>query len=1052
MRFTSFFIDRPIFATVLSLLLMVAGGVALFLLPVSQFPDITPPTVQVSTTYPGANATTVAQTVGIPIEQQVNGVEGMMYMSSSSTSSGQYTLTVTFEVGTDVDMAMVQVQNRVNQITSTLPDAVNKQGVTVRKQSGNIVLLVTLTGDGEQSGLYLSNYARLQLVNPLTRVPGVGDVQVMGVGNYSMRVWLNPEQMRIRGVTAADILDAITQQNMAVSAGSVGVSFDNNLQTREPDFEYPLTVRGRLTTPEEFGNIAIKVNEQGEFLRIADVARVELGSQAYNMSSTVKGQEAAVIAIYQTPGSNATEVAEAVRARMEEWKEDLPPGVTYEVALDTTRVVHSSIVEVLKTLLEATILVVIVIFFFLRNLRATLIPCITIPVSLIGTLAFMELLGYSINTLTLFGLILAIAIVVDDAIVVTENASRLLATGRYATAREAVKVAMAEITGPIIGVVLVLLAVFVPTIFMAGIMGQLYKQFAMTIAISTVISGFNSLTLSPALCALLLRREEAKEERKSPFVVRLFDAIYNKVQEGFDAAMHFLLRRRALAAVSFAAMVVLAGWLFLRWPTTFLPDEDNGYFIVAVQLPASSSLHRTRDVNQEVDALLRTYPEVESFVGMAGFSLLGGGQQSNASTYFVILKDWNKRRGKQHSAQAVVERFNKEAYVKIQQANCYALVSPPIPGLGNAGGLELELEDRKGVGGNEMQQAIRALQESVTRRCPSIASLTTQYQADNPQYQLNIDRDKALMLGLNMQQIFATVGYFMGQTYINDFVEFDRIYQVRFSVLPDAQVQVGDVLAISLENDKGEMVPFSSFTTLEEVMGMSQVTRYNMYDAAQLTATVSSGYGTGEAIQQMDALFREEIGNAMGMDWTAIAYQEIKAGGTVFVIFLLSILIAYLVLCAQYESWTSPIAAVSGVPIALLGAILGCAVMGIPVSIYTQIGIILLIALSAKNGILIVEFARDYRKLGYSVRESAYQAGHIRLRPILMTSLSFVFGVMPLLFATGAGAAGRESLGAAVVFGMLLNTVVATLYIPSWFEWVQKESKNPALRNKKAEI
>lgn len=1031
--FSKFFIERPIFATVLALLIVVAGLVTLNMLPVAQYPDITPPTVQVNATYPGANAETVAQTVGIPIEQQVNGVDGMLYMSSTSSASGAYALTVTFEVGTDIDMATVMVQNRVSVALNSLPEAVKQQGVTVQKKSSNIVMMLTLTGDSIYDGLYLANYANLNLVDQLTRVPGVGAVNVMGAGDYSMRIWLDPEAMRIRNLSAQQVYSAIQAQNMEVSAGNVGQPLG---RTGNNAFQYTLNVKGRLTTPEEFGNIILRVEDEGRILRLSDVARIELGSQNYNVVSRLKGQPTAGIAVYQLPGSNSLDVAKGVKERMEELAEAFPQGMEYQITLDTTDVVHDSISEVLKTFVEATILVVLVMFLFLQNWRAVLIPCLTIPVSLIGTLAAMAALGFSINTLTLFGLILAIAIVVDDAIVVVENVTRLadeaVAKGEKVDMRKITEKAMGEITGPIVGVVLVLLAVFIPTTLIGGISGQLYKQFALTIAASTVLSGFNSLTLSPALCAILLHPSESKKVRWLGW----FDKFNDWMQHTYNRSVKWMLAKPVVAMTSFVAISIVALVLFVKWPTTFMPDEDDGYFIVSVQLPAASSLERTELVGKQIDAILMQYPEIKTFLGVNGFSVMGGGELPNAATYFVVLKDWKDRPGKEHTAKAVVDRFNAEAYVAVQEAQVFGIIPPVIPGMGNTGGLQFELEDRKSLGAEELQKAVNTLLESY-RNESSIALLSSMYQADVPQYYLNIDRDKVQLMDLDLNQVFTSLAYYLGQAYVNDFVEFGRIYQVKLGAGEMAQKNIDDVLKLSVENSQGEMVPFHSFTKVEQTLGMDQINRYNMYQSASITANTAPGSSSGQTIDAVGSLIKNQLGNEFGYEWTSVAYQETQAGNSTAIVLVMALLVAYLVLAAQYESWTSPVAAVMGLPIAILGAMLGCWIMGVPVSIYTQIGIILLIALSAKNGILIVEFARDYRKAGNSIRESAYEAGRIRLRPILMTSFTFVLGVMPLLFATGAGAGSRVALGAAVVFGMLVNTIVATVYIPNWYEVMQ---------------
>ena len=1026
--FSKFFINRPIFATVLALIIVVAGLVTLNILPVAQFPDITPPTVQVSAVYPGANAETVAQTVGIPIEQQVNGVDGMLYMSSTSSSSGAYSLTITFAVGTDIDMATVQVQNRVSVAQSSLPEPVVVQGVTVQKQSSNIVMFLTMTAqDSIYDGLYLTNYAKLNLVDQLTRVPGVGAVNVMGAGDYSMRIWLDPEAMRIRGISPAEVYQAIQAQNMEVSAGTVGQPIGKDNANA---FQYTLSVKGRLSSPDEFGNIILRSESEGKMLRLKDVARIDMGSASYSVVSQLRGHPTAAIAIYQQPGSNSLDVSKGVKEKMKELAQNFPSGIEYNVTLDTTDVINASIDEVLVTFLETTLLVVLVIFLFLQNWRAVIIPCITIPVSLIGTLAVMAALGFSINTLTLFGLILAVAIVVDDAIVVVENASRLLETGQYSP-RDAVTKAMGEITGPIVGVVLVLLAVFIPTTLISGISGQLYKQFALTIAASTVLSGFNSLTLTPALCALFLE----KSKPSNFFIYKGFNKVYDKTQGVYDRIVKWLLERPVAALVSYGAFTLIAIFLFVKWPSTFVPDEDDGYFIAVVQLPPAASLERTQAVGKQINAILDTYPEVKNYIGISGFSIMGG-EQSNAGTYFVVLKPWGERKGKNHTAAAVVKRFNEMAY-SIQEGQIFAMVPPAIPGLGATGGLQLQLEDNRNLGPTEMQQAIGTLLNTY-RTKPALASISSQYQANVPQYFLNIDRDKVQFMGIQLNQVFATLGYYMGAAYVNDYVQFGRIYQVKIEAGDQAQKVIDNVLQLSVPNAQGQMVPFSSFTDVEEQLGQNQINRYNMYQTAAITCNVAPGASSGEAIRQMQELVSQHLGEEFGYEWTSVAYQETQAGSTTTIVFLMALLVAFLVLAAQYESWTSPVAAIMGLPVALLGAMIGCFVMGTPVSIYTQIGIILLIALSAKNGILIVEFARDFRAEGNSIRDAAYEAGHVRLRPILMTSFAFVLGVMPLLFASGAGAESRIALGAAVVFGMAMNTLLATVYIPNFYELMQK--------------
>lgn len=1025
---SKFFIDRPIFSTVLALLIIVAGMVSLNILPIAQYPNITPPTVQVSAVYPGASAETVAQTIGIPIEQQVNGVEGMLYMSSSCSSTGAYSLTITFAVGTDIDMATVMVQNRVSVAQSSLPQAVIEQGITTQKQSTNIVMLLTLTSDSTMyDGLYLANYAQLNLVNQLSRLEGIGSVQVLGAGNYSMRVWLDPEAMRVRGVSPELVYAAIQNQNMEVSAGYVGQTLGEGYTP----YQYTLNVQGRLTTPEEFGNIILRAETGGRILRLKDVARIEQGAASYAVVSKLDGQSTAAVAIYQLPGSNSLDVSQAVRKEMSELAKYFPSEVQYQVTLDTTDVVHASIKDVLKTFLITTLLVVLVILLFLQNFRAVIIPCITIPVSLIGTLAVMNALGFSINTLTLFGLILAIAIVVDDAIVVVENATRYMDTGNY-NAREATTKAMTELIGPIFGIVLVLLAVFIPTAFISGISGQLYKQFALTIAASTVLSGLNSLTLTPALCAIFLQKSKASNF----FLYKGFNKGFASTTNLYVRIAKAMLIRPWLTFIAYGAITFLAGWMFMRWPTTFIPTEDDGYFIVATQLPAASSLDRTEQVSSEVTQILNQFPEIESYVSVSGFSIMGGGPQTNTGTFFVILKNWDKRKGKTQTASAVVNKFNEMAY-GIEAAQVFAMVPPAIPGLGASGGLQLQLEDRQNLGPTEMQNAVNALLSNYHQK-KSLLQLSSMYQANVPQYTLQIDRDKVQLMGLQLNDVFSTLSLYMGPAYVNDYIQFGRIFQVKVEALGSAQRQISDVLKLSVANSSGNMVPFTAFTTIEEILGQDQIARYNMYSTAAITCMVAPGSSSGQAIADMQALFDEQLGTTFGYEWTSVAYQEKQAGSTTSLIFGMALLVVLLVLAAQYESWTSPVAVIMGLSIALLGALIGCWVMNIPVSVYTQIGIVLLIALSAKNGILVIEFAREFRAAGNSIDDAAVEAGRVRLRPILMTSFAFVFGVMPLLFATGAGANSRISLGTAVVFGVAMNALFATLFLPSFYALWQK--------------
>ena len=1037
--FTKYFIDRPVFSTVIAIVIVIAGLVTLRTLPVAQYPDITPPTVMVSAYYPGASAETVAQTVGVPIEQQVNGVENMMYMSSSSSSDGEYSLTVTFELGTDIDEAAIMVQNRVNLAEANLPSSVKQQGVSVLKRSPNQLMFITLDSDLEEyDGLFLANYANINIVNELARLKGVGDVHVFGASDYAMRVWLDPEIMRIRDITPDEVLAMIKSQNMEVSAGAVGAPPTSN----EMAFQYSISTKGRLINEEEFGNIIIRTLENGEYLRLKDIAKIELGSQSYSVTTTMEGEEIAAIGINQMPGSNALDVAKEVKAKVKELQHFLPEGINMNIVMDNTKFVTASIDEVLVTIAETTLLVILVMFLFLQNFRAVIIPALTIPISLLGTFAVMRLLGFSINLLTLFGLVLAIAIVVDDAIVVVENASRLIETKlrkrkdvshiskkeELTIRKEAVTEAMKEIQSPVISIVLVLLAVFIPTAFIGGITGELYKQFALTIATATVISGIISLVFTPAMCVLFL-----KEEKWS---LKWFNKLYDKTLGFYIRIIKSFLRRPAVALTTFVIISALTMYVFIKLPNEFLPKEDLGYFMVTVQLPNSASLERTEKVTAELSKMLDKYPEIDTYLVINGFSFVKGGNSSNEASLFVMLKDWDERKGKGESATAVIDRINMEA-TEIQEANIFAINPPSIPGLGASGGLAFVLEDRNNLGTTELENAVATLMENYQEE-PALMYLQNQFEGNSPQFFLNINRDKIGMMGLQLNQVFDALSSYMGSTFANDFVRFNNIYQVIIQANPGNRNVISDILKLSVENPNGEMVPFSAFCNIEEKMGQAQINRYNLYPAANIMAIANEGYSSSEAMEALENLTEKYLGNNFGYEWSSVAYQEKLSSSSVTMIFVLAIILVILVLAAMYESWTNPFAVILSVPLALLGVVAGCIIMSLPISIYSQIGIILLIALSAKNAILIVEFAVEYRASGMSIDDSAIEAGRVRLRPILMTSLAFILGVLPLLFASGAGAEARIALGSAVVFGMLTNTIFGTLFVPNFFRLTER--------------
>lgn len=1026
--FSKFFIDRPIFATVIALLMVLGGLLTVKTLPVAQYPDITPPTVFVMASYPGADAKTVAEVIGVPLEQQVNGVEDMMYMSSSC-SDGSYMLQVTFENGTDLDMATVKVQNRVSRAEPTLPSAVRQQGVSVTSRSSDIILFVALETDKPETydGLYLTNYAQLNIVDELSRIEGVGQVEAFGSGEYSMRVWLDPDLMRVRGITSSDVMAAISSQNIEVSAGSVGAQPEGNSQ----NFEFTLTSQGRLADADEFADIVVRANPDGSLLRLRDIGRVDLGSSSYSMTSDVSGRSAGLIGIYQLPGANALKVAQAVENRLEDLKEYFPEHVDYRVILNTTDFVDASIDEVLVTFAETTLIVMLVILLFLQNWRAVIIPMLTVPVSLIATFAVMKVMGFTLNTLTLFGLVLAIAIVVDDAIVVVEDCARILKQGK-STPREAALQAMTELQGPIVGEVLVLLSVFIPTAFISGITGELYKQFALTIAVSTAFSGFNALTFTPAMCALFLKPKTGESRF---FIYRWFNKGFEAVRSRYNGLVGRMLRRPALALAIFALICGAAFWGFMRWPTSYVPEEDMGYFLTSVQLPTGASLNRTDSVMKHMSEQLRTLPQVKDVISVAGQSFLSGGASSNLGSMFVVLKPWKERKGADNSVEAVIAKAD-EIGASEQEAIVFSINPPAIPGLGMSSGLQMELLDINNLGAKEISQAISEIQNAA-RQYPELQKVTTLYQGEVPQYSVKVDRDKVKMYNLALQDVYSVLSSFMGSNYVNDFTKFGRTYEVLISGEEEARRHATDVLGLSVRNSLGDMVPFGSFASVEPVLGQSVVNRYNMYTSASVTASVAPHVSSSEGIRAMEEIMADKVGSNFGYAWTGEALQETQSGTTITTMLIFAVIITILVLAAQYESWTDPVAVVITTPTAILGVVLGCIFMNKSISIYTQIGIILLLGMAAKNAILIVEYAIDFRKKGMPVRQAAEEAGNVRLRPILMTALAFVFGVMPMMFATGAGAASRVSLGTAVVFGMAVNAVLGTLFVPNFWELLQ---------------
>lgn len=1010
--------------------MILVGALTFYTLPVAQYPNISPPTVMVTATYPGADAKTVANTVGEPLEQQINGVEGMMYMSSNSGSDGSYQLTITFQNGTDVDEATVKVQNRVSQVQNTLPEPVLEQGVSVNSQSSNILMFIAMDADSAYNydALYLTNYAQLHITDALSRVEGVGDVGAFGGGEYSMRVWLDPMKMKARGLQPSDIKAAIESQNVDVSAGTLGANPDS----QGAEFQFTLTSQGMLKDPQQFENIIIRGNEQDGLLRLKDVGRVELGSDSYTNIARVNGKQTALIAISQESGANALEVEKGVKAELEKLAKYFPEGVNYQILLDSTDYITESIDDLAMTFVETTLLVMLVILIFLQSWRAVIIPMLTIPVSLIATFAVMKLLGFSLNTLTLFGLVLSIAIVVDDAIVVVEDCQRIIDQGKL-NARQASLKAMKELQGAIVGEVLVLLSVFIPTAFVSGITGELYKQFALTIAASTAFSGFNALTFTPAMCAMFLK--PSNKGKKQFFIYRWFNKGYGATLSLYCRLVGNFLKKPWVALLAFFAIVIPAFILYTDLPTSYIPEEDMGYFMTNIQLPEGASLDRTDKVTTQVMNAIKEIPGVRNVLSTAGHSFMGG-SGSNMAGCFVMLEPWKDRKSRQEKINAIIAKAD-EVCATIQEPVVFSLNPPAIPGLGASSGLQMQLLDINNLGASALGDALQSLRQAAAKY-PEVGKLTSLYEGEVPQYKVKIDRDKASMLGLNINDIYSALSNYVGGNFVNEFEDFGRMYHVNISGEGAARAHPDDILQISVRNSKGEMVSFGAFANVERSMGDANVSRYNMYQTASLTATPPHGVSSGNAIKAMEKMVNETLGDNFSYAWTGIAFQETGSSTTISMVLLFAVIITFLVLAAQYGSWTDPLAVIIAMPTAVLGTAIGCIFMSQSVSIYTQIGLILLLGLSAKNAILIVEYAKEYREAGQDIRQAAFDAGRVRFRPIMMTAFAFVFGVMPMLFATGAGANARIALGTAVVFGMFVNALVGTLFVPDCWDILQR--------------
>lgn len=1026
--FSDFFINRPIFAAVLAIVIVLLGGISVYILPVAEFPEIVPPTVQVTTTYYGANAEVVEQAVTVPIEEQINGVQGMIYMSSQSASDGSMQITATFEVGYDLDIAAVDVTNQVQIAQAQLPEAVTKTGVDVQKESTNLILGIQLISPGgTYDRAFMGNYAAIHLIDSLKRIKGVGEVTLFGTSNYAMRVWLQPDKLAGLGLTAMDVMNAIQAQNQQVAAGKLGAP----PAPKGQQFSYTLTTLGRLSDPEQFENIILRTRPDGSVLRVKDVARVDLGTETYTTYSIFSGQPTAAILVYLRPGGNELDVEAAVKAEMKRLATRFPPDLEYVIPYDTTVFVRQSIKEVLVTLFEAIGLVILVVFVFLQDWRSTLIPALTIPVSLIGTFILMLLLGFSTNTLTLFGLVLAIGLVVDDAIVVVENVQRVMEEKGLAP-KDAARQAMREVTGPILSTTLVLTAVFVPVALMPGITGQLYNQFALTIAFSVWISALNALTLSPALCGVLL--QPPGEHKKGRFF-RTFDAGFDRVSTGYQQGTRFGVRRPKVVLAVFAIVVACVALLFDVLPTGFIPEEDQGYFIVSYELPEGASLERTIAVGRRIDETLRAMPGVAGTLVLNGLNLISNVNQENAGVAFAPLTPWEKRTTPETQINALIREAQRR-FAAFPDAIIVAFNAPPIPGLGSTGGFQFELQDLGGAGLEELAKAARELMVK-GRESPVLQGVFTTFSADSPQIYLDIDRTKARTLGVPIQDIIQTLEIYLGSLYVNQFNKFGRVWKVFLQAEADMRSAERDIGRLKVRSESGQMVPLSALATLKSVIGPDVITHYNLYRAATINGEAAPGYSSGQALQEVDRL-AAELPKAFGYEWTGTTYQQLLAGNLAPIIFTMSLIFVFLVLAAQYESWAMPLMVLLAVPTGLCGSLAAIWLRGLVNNIYVQIGLVVIIGLAAKTAILIVEFARDARNRGLSIEDAAMEAARLRFRPILMTSFAFILGTFPLTIASGAGANSHHSLGTTVFGGMILATLLGVFLVPVLYVVIQR--------------
>jgi HAE1 family hydrophobic/amphiphilic exporter-1 len=1030
---SKFFIERPILANVLAVVTIIIGAISYMRLPVEQYPPITPPTIQVTTRYPGASASVVAETIGIPLEQAVNGVEKSIYMSSARGSDGSYTLTISFEVGTDLDKSLTLVQNQVSTALAQLPSGAQVQGVTVKKVSTNILLVVSLFSDDDRYGAsFLSNYGLINMQHPLARLPGVGQVRVFGAGEYSMRVWLDPGRLKQFDLTATDVLTAISGQNFQVTAGQLG---GPPVQPGQA-FQFTINSLGRLSDARQFEDIAVKRDTSGPsagIVRIRDVGRVELGQQTYSLYSRSKGRTSAEIVIFALPEANAIAVADEVYKTVAAMSRDFPEGLRYGVHFDTTRFVREAVFKVYETLIEAAFLVLIVIMVFLQNFRALLVPATTVPVTIVGAFGAMVALGFTINLMTLFALVLAIGIVVDDAIVIVENSSYYIERGL--SSREAAIRAMRELTGPVMGITMALVSVFLPAAFLPGITGQIFRQFALVIAATAVISAINALTLKPAQCALWLGPNRKK---KPNWFSRGFERLYEGMKRPYMGMVRRMVGHPVITLGVFFVVIAVAAWTFVTRPTGFLPTEDQGYAILVARMPDAASQPRAQRVSDKIEEILRNTRGIESWVDIGGFSVLDGANVPTAITFFVVYQEW-KDRPAGVTQETIVSSLNRQLSA-IREAVAFVVIPPPIRGLGQSGGFQMMVEDRKGNDLLNLQNVTNQLvAEGNARR--GLAGLATTFDARSPQLFLDIDRTKVESFQVPLTNMLQALQGYLGSSFVNLFNKFNQVYQVYMQAQDSYRNTPDDIVNIYTRNLLGDMVPLGSILDVRRTQGAELVTRYNLYPAAPIFGSSAPGYSSGQALTEMEQLASRVLPAGMGYDWTATSYQEKKVGYQAYFIYALSVTLVFMVLAALYESWTSPAAVVLAVPMALVGVLVALLVRGYDNNIYTQIGLVLMIALASKNAILVVEFARDLHAAGLSVPEAAIEATSRRFRPILMTSFSFILGVVPLLFASGAGAASQRAIGTVVFGGMLASTLLAIPFVPVFYVVMQHISE-----------